>query len=78
MNGHTLLFNKINSLPKHLREEALDFIEFLLSKRITLEKNKKTTHKKINWRKLHTADFRNPSANYSRKEMYNENDQRGG
>jgi hypothetical protein len=37
----TLIIEKISSLPENLKMEALDFIDFLLSKKINTKNNNK-------------------------------------
>jgi len=41
---NTMLFNRINSLPQQIKEEVLDFMEFLLEKK---SKNSKAPRKSV-------------------------------
>ena len=81
MRNQTLLFDKINSLPEHLKAEVLNFIDFISLKNIVFSKKKhqriKSSQKKINRSIFHTTNLRNPKGIYSREELYNDNDLRG-
>jgi len=42
---NTVLYNRINSLPNQVKEEVLDFMEFLLEKKGKRDKKNKTVEK---------------------------------